>query len=433
MVDTSVVWFRRDLRLHDNHALFQALEQSEQVIPVFLFDTAILSDVQDPDDARVTFIYDTLLWLNQQLEQLGTTLYVLHGDPQLEIPTFVETHKAALLFANADYEPYALERDTTINQTLAAMGKSFLLYKDQVVLGPEEVLKDDGKPYTVYTPYMKKWKSRFQETLLSPYPSDGELLKKRLKPASKKALPLLEQLGFVRSRLQVPMPVLDAEFLQHYHQTRDLPQHDTSRLGVHLRFGTRSIREVMKKALEYSEAFMNELIWREFYMTILWHFPHVVTQSFKSKYDHINWRNQEQEFEQWCKGNTGFPMVDAGMRELNSSGFMHNRVRMVVASFLVKDLLIDWRWGEAYFAQKLLDYELASNNGGWQWAAGSGCDAAPYFRIFNPESQQKKFDPDYRYIKRWVPELGTNKYLQPMVNHKEARVRALSVYKKALQ
>ncbi|MFO7939399.1 MAG: deoxyribodipyrimidine photo-lyase [Bacteroidales bacterium] len=433
MFTTSVVWFRRDLRLHDNHAILQALEQSKQVIFLFVFDTAILSDLQDRDDARVTFIYDTLLLLKDQLEHLGATLFVLHGKPEEEIPAFMEAQKAQAIFANTDYEPYALQRDAKINKMLTAKGKSFLLYKDQVVLGPHEVLKDDGKPYTVYTPYMKKWKSGFQEALLNPYLSDGDLLIQRLKPAPKQSMPSLKQLGFIRSSLQVPEPVFDADFLLHYQETRNLPQHNTSRLGVHLRFGTRSIREVMKRALKYSETFMNELIWREFYMMILWHYPNVVTQSFKSKYDRINWRNEEQEFEKWCKGNTGFPMVDAGMRQLNSTGFMHNRVRMVVASFLVKDLLIDWRWGEAYFAQKLLDYELASNNGGWQWAAGSGCDAAPYFRIFNPESQQKKFDPEYTYIKRWVPELETDKYSQPMVNHKEARLRALSVYKKALQ
>lgn len=433
MFSTSVFWFRRDLRLYDNHGLWQALKQSSRVIPVFVFDTVILSDLTDKHDARVTFIYRALEAIKRKLEMLGGTLHVLYGDPVEVMPQFLATYNANALFANEDYEPYAIQRDESVYKRLLENGEAFFLYKDQVVSGPEEVLKKDGTPYSVYTPYMKKWKEALSENAFDSYASNGDLLKDRLAQEAPVNMPSIAELGFGESDLPMPGKEITDGFLNSYNDLRNFPKYATSRLGVHLRFGTLSIRQLMKHAWQHSDVFVNELIWREFYMMILYHFPHVVTKAFKPKYDRIEWRNDEQEFARWCRGETGFPLVDAGMRQLNAIGFMHNRVRMLAASFLVKDLLIDWRWGEAYFAEKLLDYELASNNGGWQWAAGSGCDAAPYFRIFNPDSQWKKFDPENDYVNQWVSEYHSVAYPQPMVDHKQARERALAVYKNALQ
>jgi len=433
MFTTSVFWLRRDLRLHDNHGLYQALKQSNCVIPVFVFDSVILSDLTDKEDARVTFIYRALEELKRKLEKLGGTLHVLSGDPVEVIPQFLIEHNADALYANEDYEPYAIERDECLHRSLEVEDKSFFLYTDQVVSGPGEVLKNDGNPYSVYTPYMKKWKETLPESAFDAYASDLGLLHKHLFQEAPVKMPAIAEVGFRESDLLMPGKEITDDFLNSYSDLRNFPKYATSRLGVHLRFGTLSIRQLMKHARQQSEVFMNELVWREFYMMILYHFPHVVTKAFKPKYDRIEWRNDEQEFARWCRGETGFPLVDAGMRQLNTIGFMHNRVRMLAASFLVKDLLIDWRWGEAYFAEKLLDYELASNNGGWQWAAGSGCDAAPYFRIFNPDSQWKKFDPENVYVNQWIPEYHSVAYPQPMVDHKQARERALAVYKKALQ
>ncbi len=433
MYATSVFWFRRDLRLYDNHGLYSALSQSRNVIPVFVFDTAILSDLTDNKDARVTFIHQAIGEIKRKLENLGGTIHVLYGDPVKVIPEFVIKHQASALFANEDYEPYATQRDEDVRKVVEPKGVSFALYKDQVVLGPTEVLKNDGKPYSVFTPYMKKWKEVLSDRAFASYASDGDLLESRLLQGKPFDMPSITQIGFKKSDLPIPGKEISDDFLKSYSELRNYPKYATSRLGVHLRFGTLSIRQLMKHAQTQSEVFMNELIWREFYMMILAHFPQVVTQAFKPKYDRITWRNDTEEFDRWCRGETGFPLVDAGMRQLNAIGFMHNRVRMMAASFLVKDLLIDWRWGEAYFAEKLLDYELASNNGGWQWAAGSGCDAAPYFRIFNPDTQWKKFDPQSEYVAQWVPEYNSTDYVKPVVDHKEARKRALAAYKSALQ
>lgn len=428
----NIFWFRRDLRLDDNHALFQALNAKIPVLSIFIFDTEILEQLTDKKDARVTFIYAKIQEIKAELEKSGSSLHVFHGKPLEIFAKLSRQYEIRAVFANKDYEPYAIERDKKVGEFLKSKGISFHRFKDHVIFEENEVLKDDGTPYTIYTPYSKKWKQALQKTEVESFPSEKRTKNfLKIKPFP---IPELRQIGFEKSSIEFPPPEISEEIMRNYAKTRDLPAiKGTTRLGVHLRFGTISIRELTRNALNSSEVFLNELIWRNFFSTILWHFPHVVNKAFKPQYDFIQWRNNEKEFERWCNGETGYPMVDAGMRELNTTGFMHNRVRMVTASFLTKHLLIDWRWGEAYFAEKLLDYELASNNGNWQWAAGTGCDAAPYFRIFNPESQQKKFDPKGEYIRKWVPESGTVKYPQPIVEHKFARERALKVYKSALK
>ncbi|MBN1985178.1 MAG: deoxyribodipyrimidine photo-lyase, partial [Prolixibacteraceae bacterium] len=402
------------------------------VLPVFVFDTAILEKLNDKTDARVSFIYKQVQKIKNELEKNGSSLKIFHSTPEDAFRVLTETFEIQAVFTNNDYEPYAIRRDRKVAAFLQEKGIGFYAFKDHVIFEENEVLKDDGNPYTVFTPYSKKWKQVLGNRDIQPYPSEnrlGDLLK-----TQPFRMPGLAELGFEKSTLLVPLPNSSAELLSNYSQSRDLPAiQGTTRLGAHLRFGTVSIREITTIARTLSETFLNELIWRNFFIAVLAHFPHVENNAFKPQYDFIQWRNNEKEFERWCKGETGYPMVDAGMRELNKTGFMHNRVRMVTAGFLTKHLLIDWRWGEAYFAEKLLDFELASNNGNWQWAAGSGCDAAPYFRVFNPEAQQKKFDPAGTYILKWIPEYGTTKYPQPLVEHKFARERALRVYKEALK
>ena len=429
----SVFWFRRDLRLEDNTGLFVALESDYPVLPVFIFDTEIL-DSLPRDDARVQFIHQKLQDMREFLEkEHNRSLAVFHGNPLAVFEDLLDTYPVKAVYTNEDYEPYAIKRDKEIAGFLKEHNIPLHLSKDQVIFGKNEVTKDDGNPYVVYTPYMRKWKSAFEKGKhLKNHPSQ-ELLKNL---ANLKDLPnkSLESLGFVPSGIEVPEYRIGSSLLDNYKDTRDFPAQDgTSRLGPHLRFGTLSIRNLVRTALQSTnETFLNELIWREFFMQILWHFPRTVNESFKKKYDRIDWRNDESEFEKWKTGQTGYALVDAGMRELNETGYMHNRVRMLVASFLCKHLLIDWRWGEAYFAEKLLDYELSSNVGNWQWASGSGVDAAPYFRIFNPMTQVDKFDKERKYIRKWVPEYGTTDYPEKMVDHKKARERCLTVYKAAL-
>ena len=426
-----VFWFRRDFRLHDNRGLKEAFEAGLPVLPVFVFDTEILEKLNVKNDARVSFIHSEIQKLNKQAEKLESSLKVFHSSALQAFKELTDEYEVAAVYCNKDYEPGAIERDKKIAAFLKKKEVKFRLFKDHVIFEEKEVLKDNGEPYTVFTPYSNKWKQALDKNPISHFASE-EKLEGFLKTKPFR-LPELKDIGFEKSNLEIPPREISEEIILNYEKTRDFPAKEgTSRLGVHLRFGTISIRELTKKAEALSEVYLNELIWRDFYMTILWHFPHVVDQSFKKKYDFINWRNNEQEFKHWCEGQTGYPMVDAGMRELNETGYMHNRLRMVTASFLTKHLLIDWRWGEAYFAEKLLDYELASNNGGWQWAAGSGCDAAPYFRIFNPASQRQKFDPKDKYVMKWVPEMGMKRYPAPMIDHKEARERALRVYKEAL-
>lgn len=427
MKQVSVFWFRRDLRTEDNAGLYHALSSGWPVLPVFIFDTDILGKLEEKADRRVTFILAALEELNKKLIDAGSTLKIYHGTPRETFIKILDKYEVKALYANADYEPYATARDSSVISHLHSMGVPAHFYKDQVIFEKKEITKSDATPYTVFTPYSRAWKRELTVNNTRPFPSEslaGNFLK--MTPAG---VPAAEDLGFVTTPAVSPEPVINTDIIRNYHLTRDFPSLEgTTRLGVHLRFGTVSIRRLVSTAIDLNETWLNELIWREFFMMILWNFPRVADNSFKRKYDDISWRNNEEEFDKWCTGKTGYPVVDAGMHELNATGFMHNRVRMITASFLTKHLLVDWRWGEAYFAQKLLDYELSSNNGNWQWAAGTGCDAAPYFRVFNPAEQTRKFDPDMKYIRKWVPELNTFSYPEPIVDHAMARKRALEVY-----
>jgi len=427
----SVFWFRRDLRLHDNAGLYHALKNSINVLPLFIFDTGLLDPLENKENKRVAFIHEALSRMREELQKTGSSLLTLYGKPLDVYKKLAEEYIIETVYTNHDYEPSAIRRDEEINRFLEKNKIAFHTFKDQVVFEKKEVTKDDGLPYTVFTPYMRKWKSKLSNFYLRPYPNE-KYFQNFIKD---KKLSFLspEDLGFKPVKNTFSIPVIDEHIIAKYKEQRDFPAiAGTSRLSVHLRFGTISIRELVRKTRTLNDQWLNELIWREFYMMILFHFPKVVTGSFKKQYDKILWRNNEKEFALWCKGETGYPIVDAGMRELNATGFMHNRVRMIAAGFLVKHLLIDWRWGEAYFAEKLLDFDLSANNGGWQWTAGSGCDAAPYFRIFNPYEQTKRFDPELKYIRRWVPESEELTYPQPIVDHKFARERALAAFKKAL-
>lgn len=427
----SIFWFRRDLRLDDNVGLLESLKGDLRVLPIFIFDSEILEKLPE-DDARVTFIFNTLQDMRKELQEVDSSLAMYHGKPIDIFEDLLEKYDVAKVVTNRDYEPYAKERDKEIQDLLKEHEVDFETYKDQVFFEKDEVVKSDGDPYVVYTPYMKLWKETFKKTDLTiHYTSqylDNFIKNSRLPNLS------LKDIGFKKSNIEVPEYDVTPTLIQNYEATRNYPAKDaTSRLGPHLRFGTVSVRKMLKKAIaEKNEVYWQELIWREFFMQILWHFPNTVTDAFKAKYDRIEWRNNEDEFELWKQGKTGYPMVDAGMRQLNESGFMHNRVRMLVGSFLCKHLLVDWRWGEAYFAEKLLDYEMSSNVGNWQWVAGSGVDAAPYFRIFNPTTQIDDYDKDHKYLKQWIPEYGTDEYPEKMVDHKEARERALSTYKAAV-
>jgi deoxyribodipyrimidine photo-lyase len=432
MNSISIVWLRRDLRLEDNAAVYYALKESSSVLPLFIFDTEILHPLEATQDARVTYIYHRVMDLKRKLESLGSTLLVKYGSPLDVFRGLVSEYPVNGVYFNRDYEPYARERDSRVSRWLTERGVKVRDYKDQVIFEKDEVVKQDGSPYTVFTPYMKRWKQMLQQSGFSEYSTKG-LFSRFNQTAPIPALSL-SKMGFQETETVYPPSDFPEEVIRQYDQYRDYPAlSGTTRLGVHLRFGTISIRQAVRKALELNETWLNELIWREFYMMILWHFPRVVDRSFKPAYDDIAWRNDPSDFEAWTRGTTGYPLVDAGMRQLNVTGYMHNRARMVTASFLTKHLLIDWRWGESYFAEKLLDYELASNNGGWQWAAGSGCDAAPYFRIFNPQRQAERFDPQQRYIDQWVSERSDPAYPQPLVDHAFARKRALDVYKNAVK
>ena len=430
MSKLTLFWFRRDLRIHDNVGLFHALEQSEQVLPVFIFDQSILEKLPKKD-ARIELILQALGYINDAMKGNQCTVGMYHGVPKAILNDLIDRYPIDRVVTNRDYEPYARERDQEIEALLAARGISFETYKDQVIFEKDEITKDDGKPYVVYTPYSRKWLKTFEENTPQKYPSENLLNK--LYPEIQPSLKL-EDLGFEPQDHHTPQFRFDSAVIDAYEETRNFPALDqTSRLGPYLRFGLVSVRDlVLKAANRPNNTFLKELIWREFFMQIMWHFPHTKDRSFKAQYDRIPWRNNEDEFRKWCAGETGYPLVDAGMKQLNQTGFMHNRVRMLVGSFLCKHLLIDWRWGEAYFAEKLLDYEMASNVGNWQWVAGSGVDAAPYFRIFNPTEQIKKFDKQHAYIQKWVPNYQELNYPKPVVEHKMARERCLSVYKSAL-
>lgn len=429
----SIFWFRRDLRLEDNAGLYHALKSGLPVVPIFIFDRNILDGLEDRADRRVEFIHAALEEMQEQLVGMGSSLEVYYDHPLNVFRHLLSRHPVARVFTNEDYEPYARDRDASVAGLLAEQGIGLFSSKDQVIFAKDEVLKDDGKPYTIFTPYSKKWLTLLNDFYLSPYPVTKYAKHFHKQPAV--AIPSLSSMGFRSVDKPFPSRELKNELLKKYKERRDYPaMAGTSRMGLHLRFGACSIRELARRASRLSGTYLNELIWRDFYHMILWHFPAVGRgKSFKPAYDFIAWRNNEPEFEKWRQGRTGYPIVDAGMRELNETGFMHNRVRMIVASFLAKHLLIDWRWGEAYFAAKLLDFDLAANNGGWQWAAGCGCDAAPYFRVFNPTLQTQKFDPELKYIRRWVPEWEGFEYPAPIVEHALARKRALEVYAKALK
>lgn len=428
----SICWLRRDLRLSDNAALYHALKNNVPVVCLFIFDGEILDELEDKDDARVTFIYQQVERLREELQKYQSSIIIKYNHVLGAWQEIITEYSVTAVYTNRDYEPYAKQRDAAVNDLLAKHQIAFHAYKDQVIFDQDEVVKDNKEPYTVFTPYKKRWLKTLRPFYVKSYPTEkyfGNFL--HLKPQK---VISLEEMEFTENRMDFP-PAEYENVIDHYAKTRDYPalEGGTSHIGIHLRFGTISIREVARAALKKEQTWLSELIWREFYMMSLDHFPQTINAAYRPEFDRIEWRNNPHEFEAWCEGRTGYPLVDAGMRELNATGFMHNRVRMVAASFLVKHLLIDWRWGEHYFARKLLDYEAASNVGNWQWVAGSGTDTMPWFRIFNPEAQLKKFDPKLQYIKKWVPELGQiDRYPKPIVDNQTARERCLRVYKQAL-
>ena len=446
LASITIFWFRRDLRLEDNAGFYRALKNEKNVLPLFIFDREILDKLENKKDARVGYIHNEITRLQEELKILGSTMLVRYGSPIKIWKTLLKKYTINAVYTNHDYEPYAKKRDTEVATLLSKNAIPFKTYKDHVIFEKEEVVKGDGNPYVVFTPYSKIWKNKLNSRLvkntvdkssskisyfLKPYPNK-KYFKNLFQTKSEKIISLKE-MGFEPDHQVIPERSVPRKIIKKYDETRNFPSiNGTSRLGLHFRFGTISIRDKALKASRLNETFLNELVWRDFYSMILDHFPHVANGPFREKYKFIEWRNNEKEFKAWCEGKTGYPIVDAGMRELNATGFMHNRVRMITASFLTKHLLINWQWGEAYFAQKLLDFDLASNNGGWQWAAGTGTDAAPYFRIFNPYTQADKFDKKKEYIKAWVPEFGTDKYIEAIVDHKEARERCLRIYKEGL-
>lgn len=429
----NIFWFRRDLRLHDNAGFYHALKSDVPVLPVFIFDTDILDKLEDEDDARITFIRNALLDMNQELQRHGSSILVKNTTPQKAFEELLNEYDVTCVFANKDYEPYARQRDEKLYNYFKSKNIDFKAYKDQVIFEKNEIMKTNGEPYTVYTPYLRQWMDKLNDFYLKPYPTEKYL--NNLYQNKSYSIPSLSSIGFKPTEITFP----DQEYkdvIKAYGKTRNYPakKNGTSRMSVHVRFGTVSIRNLAADARAATDkTWLSELVWRDFYFMILWHFPHTVNKAFKPGYDNIHWRRSESDFKAWCDGQTGYPLVDAGMRQLNATGYMHNRIRMVTASFLSKHLLIDWRLGEAYFGRKLLDYEQASNVGGWQWSVGSGNDAAPYFRVFNPELQAEKFDPQNEYIKQWVPEFDDPaKYVKPIVDHKFARERVLKEFKKAL-
>lgn len=428
----NIFWFRRDLRLDDNCGFYNILNNKNNVLPLFIFDKNILDNLTDKNDKRVKFIHEQIKSLKNKFEEKDSSLLVLYGRPVEVWKKLLKEYNIESVYTNHDYEPYAQERDQEIVQLSANNNVEFKTFKDQVIFEKSEILNQQGNPYTVYTAYKNKWRELFFQSDIQSFPSEKNLSK--LHKIAPLHLPELKEIGFNDIQTTFPDNKIDKEIIKNYDKYRDIPSLDkTSKLSLHLRFGTISIRNCIDIAKDLNDIWLNELIWREFFMMILYFYPEVVNQSYRKQYDNIKWINDKSDFKKWCEGKTGYPIVDAGMRELNQTGYMHNRIRLVTASFLTKHLLIDWRWGERYFAEKLLDYELSSNNGNWQWCAGTGCDAAPYFRIFNPESQTKRFDPEHKYIKKWVPEYNNSKYPQPIIEHKFARSRALEAYKEAVK
>lgn len=425
----SIFWFRRDLRIEDNVGLFHALQSKHPVLPIFIFDTDILNKLDNKYDRRVDYIHQAITAIDKQLRAHNSALKTYYGKPFDIFKTLQDEYDIEALFCNRDYEPEAIERDREIFDFFKVKGIPFKAYKDQLIFDKNDVLKKDETPYVVYTPYARMWREKLTLNDYKTYkPNLSNLLE-----VDSSGIHSLKDIGFEKTAVLYSEPELDAQIIDKYDKQRDYPAvQGTSMLGTALRFGTISVRKCVAFGLEHNQTWLGELIWREFFMQILYHFPHVVNKPFKPKYEFIEWRIDEEGFQRWCEGKTGYPIVDAGMRELNQTGYMHNRVRMITASFLCKHLLIDWKWGEAYFAAKLDDYELSSNNGNWQWVAGTGCDAAPYFRVFSPSAQTDKFDKNHVYIKRWVPEYRTKQYPEPIVEHKFARERVLAAYAKAL-
>jgi len=431
MNEVNIFWFRRDLRLDDNTGLYNALNKKGlKVLPVFIFDKEILLKLEDKHDLRVNFIVNEVIKLKNEIEKHGSSLFWQYDYPLNVFKKLLNKYKIHAVYINTDYEPYAIKRDKKISEFLNRKGVEFKYFKDQVIFEKNDVLKPDGKPYTIYTPYMKKWKEKLKNNPVVINYINPQL--NNFLHTSPFPNPVIEMLDFKKKNFAFPAKQKIKQKIANYDKNRDIPSSDsTTKLGIHLRFGTISIRKLIKQAAELNEVFLNELIWREFFFMIMYHFPYSADKSFKPQYEFLNWRNIEKEYDAWRNGKTGYPIVDAGINQLNQTGFMHNRVRMIVASFLTKHLLIDWRWGEAYFAQKLLDYELSSNVGNWQWAASTGCDAVPYFRFFNPDLQTKKYDPNYFYIKKWIPDFNpSKKYLDKIIEHKSARDRTIKEYKR---
>jgi deoxyribodipyrimidine photo-lyase len=426
----ALFWFRRDLRLHDNHALYQALNSGLAVLPIFIFDSDILKKLDNKADFRVSYIMSRIEAINKTLSSQNKSIYTLYGSPEVVIKQLITQYNIKAIYFNTDYEPYAAERDAAINQLMLQNGIEYYSFKDQVIFEKLEITKADKLPYTIFTPYKNRWKERLNQEGIPQYPSEKFIDKFYLDNTIQKLD--YKDIGFTKSTHNSEPNLVDKAIINHYDTTRDIPSLNTTKLGIDIRFGTYSIRELVKIAFNSNETWLNELIWRDFFMMIMSNFPYSANNSFKKSYDNIEWSNNEEHFERWCSGKTGYPLVDAGMRELNATGFMHNRVRMITASFLCKNLFIDWRWGEAYFASKLNDYDLASNVGNWQWAAGCGCDAAPYFRVFNPAIQAQKYDKDFEYIKKWIPELNSFDYPQPIVDFKTSSKNAVEKYKRYL-
>ena len=427
MEEVNIFWFRRDLRLYDNSGLSAATHSKNKVIPIFIFDTSI-TDKLPNNDRRINFIFDNLVEIDLKLKKkFNSSINVFKGNPTEIFKELIRDYKINSVFTNNDYEPYALSRDKSIKNLLEKNQIQFKSFKDQVIFEKNEVVKDDGNPYVVYTPYMRKWKANLIEDL--SILAEKEVIN-NFYNSSISGLMKLNEYGFIENDKKIESFKSNKDTVTKYADTRNFPSiNSTSKLGPYLRFGTVSVRKIVSGLLKFKDqTFLNELIWREFFMQILFHFPHTAKKSFKSKYDKIIWLNDPKSFEAWKNGETGFPLVDAGMKELNNTGFMHNRVRMITASFLCKHLLIDWRLGEKYFALKLNDYEMASNVGNWQWASGSGVDAAPYFRIFNPHTQIIKFDKNREYINKWV-DTDSKSYPNEIVDHKVARQRCLDTYK----
>jgi deoxyribodipyrimidine photo-lyase len=427
--EVVVFWFRRDLRLQDNAALSEALRSGQKVLPIYIYDENVPSFLSEKD-VKTTFINAQLHKMQLELKNSNAALSLAEGKAIDVFKEMMKQFKIHAVYVNREYEPNLIKRDQELFDFLTAQNIQFKTYKDQVLFERDEIVKADGLPYKIYTPYSKKWLEKLQHMNVSFFECSLETSKLVQK---KFYFPFSESSPVIDPKDSAWPYDLSQKTIDNYTDTRNFPSiAGTSKLSNHLRYGTVSVRSCIREAMKSSDiTFLKELIWREFFTQALWHFPFSVFQNFKEKYNGIVWRNNTSEFEQWCRGETGYPIVDAGMRELNSTGFMHNRVRMITASFLCKHLLIDWRWGEAYFAEKLLDYDMALNVGNWQWVAGTGCDSAPYFRVFNPTEQLKKFDKEFLYVKKWVPEFQELTY-KPMVEHTMARKRCLETFKKGL-